>query len=105
MFYRTPSWKVPMRLAGSIILTVAAFASLPSHAQTYDPRWPVCMKVYSAGLDGGGEWNDCSYTTIQQCQVAASGRPATCMINPYGSLSDGPWRVVPRGRSKAAHRS
>ena len=43
-----------MRLAASIILAIAALlASLPSHAQTYDPRWPVCMKLYSAGLDGG----------------------------------------------------
>ncbi len=90
-----------MRLAASTLLTIAAFfVSLPSHAQTYDPRWPVCMKVYSAGLDGGGEWVDCSYTTMAQCQATASGRPAMCVINPYGSLSDGPWRVAPRARGK-----
>ena len=95
-----------MRLAASIILAMAAlFVATRSDAQTYDPRWPVCMKVYSAGLDGGGEWNDCSYTSLSQCQVAASGRPATCMINPYGSLSDGPWRVTPRARGKATNRS
>jgi len=91
-----------MRLSASIILAVVAtLAALPSHAQTYDPRWPVCMKVYGGGVDGAGEWIDCSFTSMVQCQATASGRAAMCVINPYGSLSDGPWRVVPRARAKA----
>jgi hypothetical protein len=95
-----------VRLEASITLAFAAmFVVTPSHAQTYDPRWPVCMKVYSLGLDGAGEWVDCSYMTMAQCQVSASGRGAMCVINPYGSLSDGPWRVVPHARGKAANRS
>ena len=90
-----------MRLAASIIFAIAAlFLATPSDAQTYDPRWPVCMKVYAGGIDGAGEWVDCSYTSMAQCQASASGRGAMCLINPYGSLSDGPWRVVPKAPRK-----
>jgi hypothetical protein len=72
-----------MRITGSIILAMATvFAATPSSAQTYDPRYPVCMKVYSGSL-GGGEWIDCSYTTLPQCHATASGRAAMCEINPY----------------------
>ena len=95
-----------MRLAASIMIAIAAlFVATPSDAQTYDPHWPVCMKVYGGGMDGAGEWVDCSYTSMPQCQATASGRAAMCLINPYGSLSDGPWRVAPRARGKAANRS
>jgi Protein of unknown function (DUF3551) len=92
-----------MHLAGSIILAIAAiFAATASNAQTYDPRWPVCMKVYG-GFRGGGEWVDCSYTSMPQCQATASGRAAMCVINPYGSLAEGPYRVAPRARRPAAY--
>ncbi len=56
--------------------------SVPGQAQTYDPRYPVCMKVYEGSL-GGGEWIDCSYTSMPQCRASASGRAAMCEINPY----------------------
>ena len=80
-----------MRLAPSIALAVAMlFVVLPSHAQTYAPGYPVCMKVYYGSMGGGGEWNDCSFTSMNQCQASASGRAAMCMINPYGSLAQGP---------------
>ena len=80
-----------MRIAGSIILAIAAvLAATPSHAQTYDPRWPVCMKVYGGGSFGAGEWVDCSFTSMPQCQASASGRAAMCVINPYGSLAQRP---------------
>ena len=85
-----------MRLAGSIILALAAFASLPAHAQTYDPRWPVCMKVYGGGVDGAGEWIDCSYTSIPQCQATASGRAAMCEINPFFAYAQIPPGAVYR---------
>ncbi|MEY9182979.1 hypothetical protein ABIG06_004561 [Bradyrhizobium sp. USDA 326] len=64
----------------SMVLLVINSAS--GHAQTYDPRYPVCMKVYEGSL-GGGEWIDCSYTSIPQCRASASGRAASCEINPY----------------------
>ena len=72
-----------MRIAGSIILAIAAgLAATPSHAQTYDPRWPVCMKVYGGGSFGAGEWVDCSFTSMPQCQASASGL-GFCFANPY----------------------
>jgi hypothetical protein len=92
-----------MRIVRSIILAITAiFAATASHAQTYDPRFPVCMKVIQGGgRGGGGEWIDCSYATMNQCQASASGRAAMCMINPYGSL--GTYRVAPRARRPAAY--
>jgi hypothetical protein len=72
-----------MRITGSIILAIATvFVAAPSHAQTYDPNFPVCMKVYSGPM-GGGEWIDCSYTSLPQCHATASGRAAMCEINPF----------------------
>ncbi|CCE08300.1 conserved exported hypothetical protein [Bradyrhizobium sp. STM 3843] len=68
-------------LAWSILML--AISSLPAKAQTYDPRVPVCMKVYDGSDDGGGEWIDCSYTSLPQCRASASGRAAMCVINPY----------------------
>ena len=83
-----------MRLAPSIALALAMLlVALPSQAQTYAPGYPVCMKVYSGSISGGGEWNDCSFTSMNQCQASASGRAATCMINPYGSLAQAPARA------------
>ncbi|MGJ5181139.1 DUF3551 domain-containing protein [Bradyrhizobium oligotrophicum] len=61
----------------ALILTL-----VPAHAQAYDPRYPVCMKVYE-GRWGGGEWIDCSYTSLPQCRASASGRSAMCDVNPF----------------------
>jgi uncharacterized protein DUF3551 len=73
----------------STILAIGTFlAAAPAQAQTYDPHFPICMKIYSAGQEGGGEWNDCSFTTLAQCKASASGRPATCMVNPYFVQAD-----------------
>jgi hypothetical protein len=52
----------------------------PAHAQTYDPNYPICMQVVTWG---GGEYNECSYTSIAQCAASASGRAAHCIVNPY----------------------
>ncbi|MBI5260986.1 MAG: DUF3551 domain-containing protein [Bradyrhizobium sp.] len=70
----------------ALALTLAAAATIlaaaPVRAQTYDPRYPVCMHVYG-GVKGGGEWIDCSYISLPQCKATASGRAAMCGINPY----------------------
>lgn len=50
----------------------------PANAQTYGFSYPVCMHVY-----GPVNYYECNYNTIPQCQVSASGRPATCDVNPY----------------------
>ncbi len=78
-----------MRIPASTILAIGMIlAAAPVQAQTYDPRYPVCMKQYSAGQDGGGEWIDCSYASLAQCGASASGRPAMCVVNPYFAQAD-----------------
>lgn len=64
----------------ALSIAVLAILSSPSRAQTYDPHYPVCMKII---VWGGGEWIDCSYTSLPQCRATASGRAATCDVNPY----------------------
>jgi len=74
-----------MRLS-LLTLTVIAtlFVAADASAQRYDPRYPVCMHVYTGASDGGGgAWYDCSFTSLPQCQATASGRAATCDPNPY----------------------
>ena len=56
-----------------------AMAGTPAMAQMYPPDVPVCLQVY---LPGGG-YTDCRYGSILQCQQSASGRSATCMVNPF----------------------
>jgi hypothetical protein len=79
-----------MRILGSTILVLAiVFAAAPVRAQTYPPGYPVCMKLYG-GHFGGGEWNDCSYVSLSQCQASASGRPAMCVMNPNFAYAQTP---------------
>ena len=67
-----------------LALSMILFATgcFPVQAQTYDPRYPVCMKIYD-GSFGGGERIDCGFTSLPQCQASASGRAAMCVTNPY----------------------
>jgi Protein of unknown function (DUF3551) len=52
-----------------------AMDAAPAAAKDY----PYCIK----GCDFGGGAGDCSFSSYQQCQAAASGRDATCAANPY----------------------
>lgn len=67
-------------------LTASVLAMLamcvPARAQTYAPGAPVCLHVFG---ELEGERIDCIFTSFAQCQAAASGRPATCVMNPYGA--------------------
>lgn len=73
-----------LRLSFGLIMVAGALLSItPSRAQTFDPRYPVCMHVYSGANGGGGEWYDCSFTSLPQCRATASGRSAICDPNPY----------------------
>ncbi|QPF93505.1 DUF3551 domain-containing protein [Bradyrhizobium commune] len=63
----------------AFVLAVPA-TSTPAPAQTYAPGAPVCLHVFG---ELEGERIDCVFTSFAQCQAAASGRPATCLINPY----------------------
>ena len=73
-----------MRIPGLAILAIAitssAIASGQAHAQRYDPAFPVCLHVYPWG---GSDYYDCTYQTMAQCAMSASGRGATCDPNPY----------------------
>ncbi|WP_063800102.1 DUF3551 domain-containing protein [Bradyrhizobium retamae] len=69
-----------MRILALAILAVgAASAAAPAQAQTYDPRYPVCLHVYNRGIN----YYECAYTSLPQCNMSASGRSAQCEINPY----------------------
>lgn len=49
-----------------------------ARAQTYDPRYPVCMQIY-----GPVGYFDCGYASLAQCRFLAVGRSASCVVNPY----------------------
>jgi hypothetical protein len=63
----------------AIVIMAAIWTAVPAQAQTYDPAYPVCLHVFKRG----GDYYLCSYTTMEQCKQAASGRGAMCDINPY----------------------
>lgn len=84
-------------LAGSILALALSLSCVGAQAQTYDPRYPVCMKVYEGRR--GGEWIDCSYMSMPQCHATASGRAAMCVENPYFAPPPPP----PHRRHRRAH--
>ena len=70
-----------MRVLALAILTISAVSVTSSaRAQTYNPNYPVCLKLIQ---NFGGEWNDCQFTSLEQCAPSALGRAAQCIINPY----------------------
>lgn len=86
-----------MRVLALAILAIgAASAAAPAQAQTYDPNYPVCLHVY-----GRITYYDCSYTSLPQCNMSASGRSAQCEINPYYAHASQP----PSARRHKRHHS
>ncbi|NUS20447.1 MAG: DUF3551 domain-containing protein [Mesorhizobium sp.] len=79
---RVLSW---MLLAGAAVLAVT-----PAMAQRYDPRYPVCLQSWH---QRGLIIINCSYTSIDQCRMTASGLSAMCLENPY-------WHGIPRQNSR-----
>jgi hypothetical protein len=63
----------------AMITTAAVLTAVPARAQAYDPDYPVCLRVYGRG----GGYISCRYTSMAQCALTASGRPAQCIVNPY----------------------
>jgi hypothetical protein len=62
----------------AILATATVLTAAPAHAQTYDPAYPVCLHVY-----GRATYYECRYTSLAQCNATASGRAASCEVNPY----------------------
>jgi hypothetical protein len=78
-----------MRFPALAILTIAAvLTAAPARGQAYDPSYPVCLQTY--GIDG--DYIDCSYTSLAQCNMSASGRAAQCIVNPYYAGANAPGR-------------
>jgi hypothetical protein len=70
-----------MRILAWAILTIGMVSAAgQARAQTYNPAFPVCMHVV---FWGGGAYEDCSYYTMAQCAMSASGRAAQCNLNPF----------------------
>ena len=69
-----------MRILALAIFAIGTMSVGRAAAQTYDPANPVCLHVYTSW---GGSYYECSYTSLPQCNASASGRSATCVINPY----------------------
>jgi hypothetical protein len=75
-----------VRLVFAILPLAMALIATSAQAQMYDPNYPVCMHVYG---ELEGERMDCIFTSLAQCAATASGRPATCLINPYFAHTSG----------------
>ena len=84
-----------MRIQVLAVLAVAmVWSATPVKAQTYDPRYPVCLQTY--GIGGGSI--GCDYSSLAQCAQSAAGRGAQCFTNPYfAGAPAGPIVRRPRG--------
>lgn len=72
-----------MRTTLALVSTIGAACLLAASPARAEIDYPVCLHVY-----GPITYDDCSYTTMEQCRPQASGRPAQCLINPfYGTRS------------------
>ena len=67
-----------MRILALAVAAIGLVSMAPATAQTYDRAYPVCLHVY-----GRISYYECRYTSLPQCNVSASGRPAQCIVNPY----------------------
>jgi hypothetical protein len=87
-----------MRILALAILTIATvLTATPMMAQTYDPRYPVCLQIYQGLVD---YYFECAYTSLPQCNMSASGRAAQCIVNPYYAGAKPP----PGRRDRRHHR-
>ena len=61
------------------LLWIALILAAPSVAAQTDPAFPICLQTY--GIAGNSII--CSYATMDQCRMTASGGAAQCITNPY----------------------
>nr|WP_084030684.1 DUF3551 domain-containing protein [Bradyrhizobium paxllaeri] len=79
-----------MRIMALAILAIGIVSIGSASAQTYDPAFPVCLRLYDRT-----NYYECRYTSLPQCNASASGRSAQCVINPYFATAQEPagyWR-------------
>jgi hypothetical protein len=77
--------ETPVRIF--ILITLAAIcASTTARAQAWDSRYPVCQVVYGPTA----QYNDCRFSSLEQCRALATGLPVQCVENPYFAGADGP---------------
>ena len=82
----------PSAILGLLALSaISAVAASPAQAG-YD--YPVCLRVY-----GPATYNECTYTTLAQCQATASGRAAECYPNAFYANA----AIPPSGRRHRHH--
>jgi Protein of unknown function (DUF3551) len=74
-----------MRILALAILAIGMVSKGPAAAQTYDPGYPVCLRLYDRT-----NYYECRYTSVPQCNASASGRSAQCVINPYFASAQEP---------------
>ncbi len=60
----------------------ALLAAAPAPAQTYDPSYPVCRKVFSDASS-----IDCIFTSMEQCREDIRSMSAECVPNPFYASS------------------
>jgi hypothetical protein len=70
--------EVRMRILALAIFAFGIVSIGPAAAQTYDPGYPVCLRLYDRT-----NYYECRYTSLPQCNASASGRSAQCVVNPY----------------------
>jgi Protein of unknown function (DUF3551) len=75
-----------IKLIFAILALAMTVIATPVQAQMYDPNYPVCMHVYG---ELEGERMDCIFSSLAQCAASASGRSATCLVNPYFARTSG----------------
>jgi hypothetical protein len=69
-----------VRILALAILAIGMVSAVgQARAQTYDPAFPICMHL----VVWGGTREECTFTTLAQCKMTASGLAAQCNINPY----------------------
>ena len=74
------------RILNAILLAASLFVPSPANAQTYVPRYPACIEVYTVD----GSTIDCAFASMTQCAATASGQAARCYANPYAVQSRQP---------------
>ena len=80
-------------LAISALGLAMAFSTAgPTPAQALI-EYPYCMKVYTRD-----QYTDCSFSTLAQCQMSASGRSAMCYRDPFYDGAPGSPYVIKQPR-------